>query len=341
MQGLSSIFARGTIALLPALTFLAVAARAEDLDPPGPPGSAATRMKSLNEVEPRTIITNLPFTVTNSGAYYLIRNLDGVVGTNGITINADNVRLDLNGFALVGKAGTLSGITIPTIRGNIAIRNGVVRNWSSHGVDGGLNARDCQYVDLLCSGNGQNGISAGYGAFVSRCVCYNNGLMGILAQEGSAVTDCKAADNAGHGIMCFSASRLQNCTAKDNHSDGIWVKNNCDVRNCTSTWNTNYGIEATSQCTVMDNHCGGNGGAGISVIGTGSRIENNNLVSNLNAVAIGGPQGRNLVVRNTSAGSTGTAFDLSTNNYYGAIITGGAMGFSGFTNNNAWANFEY
>ena len=42
------------------------------LDPPGPPG---VTMKSLSEVEPRTPISALPFTISQPGSYYLTANL--------------------------------------------------------------------------------------------------------------------------------------------------------------------------------------------------------------------------------------------------------------------------
>jgi hypothetical protein len=73
------------------------------LVPSGPP---APSMKTLAQVEPRTPITSLPFTITNSGSYYLVGNLAGVAGQNGITVQAHSVTLDLAGFALSGGAGT-------------------------------------------------------------------------------------------------------------------------------------------------------------------------------------------------------------------------------------------
>ena len=69
------------------------------LTPPGPPGPT---MKTLSQVEPRTLISSLPYTITNSGSYYLAASLTGGVGQNGITIGVGNVTLDLRGFDLIG-----------------------------------------------------------------------------------------------------------------------------------------------------------------------------------------------------------------------------------------------
>ena len=71
-------------------------------DPLGPPGSDAARMKNLNQIEPRTIISSLPYVITNRGSYYLTGSLTATVGTNGIVIAANDVTIDLNGFMLIG-----------------------------------------------------------------------------------------------------------------------------------------------------------------------------------------------------------------------------------------------
>src|ERR1700733_13714764 len=66
-----------------------------------PPGTPAPTMKSLDQVQPRTLISSLPFTISAPGSYYLTANLT-VTGTgNGIVVTADNVTIDLNGFAMI------------------------------------------------------------------------------------------------------------------------------------------------------------------------------------------------------------------------------------------------
>ena len=69
-----------------------------------PPGAPAPTMKTLNQIEPRTPISSLPFTISSSGSYYVTGNL-GITGQNGITINQDNVTLDLGGFTLSRGSG--------------------------------------------------------------------------------------------------------------------------------------------------------------------------------------------------------------------------------------------
>src|SRR5436190_21836561 len=97
-----------------------------------PPGAPAPTMKTLDQIEPRTPISSLPFTIPAAGSYYLTGNLNGGAG-NGILIGASGVTLDLMGFELVG--GTGDGISVSAGRANITILNGTVRNWSGDGVD--------------------------------------------------------------------------------------------------------------------------------------------------------------------------------------------------------------
>src|SRR5688572_18815184 len=71
------------------------------LTPPGPPSPT---FKTLQQVEPRAPITNLPFTISQPGSYYLTTNLTSA--TTGITIAASGVTLDLLGFELAGVPGS-------------------------------------------------------------------------------------------------------------------------------------------------------------------------------------------------------------------------------------------
>ncbi|MGZ5545765.1 MAG: hypothetical protein ACXWIU_13930, partial [Limisphaerales bacterium] len=64
-----------------------------------PPGAPVPTMKTLSQIEPRTPIASGPFTIANSGAYYLTTNVT-IGGGNAISIGANDVWLDLNGFTI-------------------------------------------------------------------------------------------------------------------------------------------------------------------------------------------------------------------------------------------------
>src|SRR5262245_11425475 len=87
------------------------------------------------EINQAKVVANggFPFTISQPGSYRLTSNLTaaGVAGpgTNLVVINANNVSLDLNGFAIIGLASigsptvTSTGVTTPT-----RIYNGTLRD---------------------------------------------------------------------------------------------------------------------------------------------------------------------------------------------------------------------
>ena len=86
------------------VTMMATRAYGGPLDPPGAPGPT---MKTLQQVEPRTPISqpaSFPIQINASGSYYLTENITGVPGQMA-SINASNVTIDLNGFTLYGGGG--------------------------------------------------------------------------------------------------------------------------------------------------------------------------------------------------------------------------------------------
>src|SRR5262245_21934635 len=93
-----------------------------------PPGAPAPSMKTLDQIEARMPISVAPSILTDPGSYYLTTNLVGVANNYGIAILADNVTLDLNGFAVIGVNNAFTGIGIFGQK-NVCVRNGTVRGW--------------------------------------------------------------------------------------------------------------------------------------------------------------------------------------------------------------------
>ncbi|MBN1675928.1 MAG: hypothetical protein JXR37_33095 [Kiritimatiellae bacterium] len=254
---------------------------AEDpMTPPGPPGSEAASMKTLNQVEPRTLIDAIPYTITNSGSYYLTRNLTTSAETNGIVIEADDVTLDLNGFILSGTPSAWCGIALGTqTNRNITIRNGVVRGWGQSGVSlqDGLNCRLAGITAFDNASLGGAGISVGEEWELEDCFAYKNLSIGIEVGDHSRARNCKARWNMGNGFHSGIGSILEKCVSVENANDGFFGQTLSAVLDCVSIGNTNNGIYLGPNSIAEGNLCGQNGGHGI-MTGGGSRVARN-LVS--------------------------------------------------------------
>jgi len=69
-------------------------------------------MKSLDQVEARTAITNSgAVTISQSRSYHLTRNIT-VSSGGAIAINSDDVTLDLNGFTISSTAPSANRVAI-------------------------------------------------------------------------------------------------------------------------------------------------------------------------------------------------------------------------------------
>src|SRR5262249_38728447 len=158
-----------------------------------PPGSPATTMKSLDQIEPRTPISSVPTNITVAGSYYFTTNLTCstcTTGQHGILISTGNVSVDLNGFTLAGIAGSGSGVADGGVaRSNLWVRNGVVQGWSSSGLN--LFSSSCQVENLRVLSNGVSGIGAGIGvgdaSRVVGCTISGSAAQGVFLGAGGLV----------------------------------------------------------------------------------------------------------------------------------------------------------
>ena len=237
-----------------------------------PPGAPAPIMKTLAQIEPRTLIDSIPFVITNSGSYYLASSLvASAINQNGITILTGDVTVDLNGFALIGIPGSSNGIYASAITvSNLVIRNGTIRNWGQDGVAGArfnpLNSaevRNSIFEKVLLSNNG-HGLRTGSGCIVKDCVTTAN-ADGIIAGDNSVVSGCTATRNSGLGIFSGSNSTIKECTASGNGTEGITAVYSSTVIACSAYNNGTKGIYGLGRNTIKDCTVVNNLVLGISV----------------------------------------------------------------------------
>lgn len=344
-----------------------------------PPGAPAPTMKSLAEIEPRTAISSIPYTINTPGSYYLTTNVSASSGY-GILIVSSDVTLDLNGFELAGGPATQAGVRVSGSQTNITVRNGVITRWGTHGVDlwssgyprntllenlkitfngsdgaiieAGNVVRDCQFFD-----NG-NYCMENFGGQILRCVARENGY-GFLGQNSDFV-DCRSERNGGFG---FSITRctMTRCVSEKNGGSGANVMSAGNVlKSCRIFANNYIGINLNGNATISDSVVETNGSYGISIYGNGSQILGNNCVSNANiAIIIQGHANRvldnNIVSRPGVVGVEVTSSGYSNNIVARNTVTGnGANNFlilgsmndtgpigSASTATSPWANISH
>jgi parallel beta-helix repeat protein len=279
-NGVGSLPGRPKLASLTLALISAFSLQPPDLFGQGsltPPGAPAPTMKTLAQIEPRTPISSLPFIITNGGSYYLTTNLTGSGGgTNGITITANHVTLDLGGFVLSGIPGSGTAINVPALQTNLVIHNGTIRGWAS-GVFG--NCVNGEFANLKVSDN-SGGIQGGYGCVAVRCSFYNNSY-GLQVSDGSTVKDC-IGQSTGTAILASDGCTVESCTAMGNGFVGISVGNGCTVKGCTAKANFPAGIKTGDGCTLESCTAMNNTSTGI-VAGAGCTIKGCTAKSNLAA----------------------------------------------------------
>jgi hypothetical protein len=260
-----------------------------------PPGAPAPTMKSLDQLdaklEKRVPISALPYSITNSGSYHLASNVVGVASSDGISIVANNVTLDLNGFAVTGVTSSGYGINIAGVHTNITVRNGNISGWGNGAITvGSSSSRNIVFDHLNISEDTSQTAVYAINALVSDCTI-EGGFNGIVAIN-SRVRNCLVSESGNAGI----------------YADYSTVKD-CQIQNCSV-----YGIYINAPgCLIVDNMLRGNnssvtvGGAGIYVNDSNNRIENNQVTASGWASAgilVNGPAYvDNVVIKNTVSGN--------------------------------------
>ena len=245
------------------------------LNPPGPP---MPTMKTLVEMEPRTHITSLPYTITASGSYYLTTNLNGGGAGKGIVVQASGVTIDLRGFTILNcTVGISAG---PGVRG-VTVHNGMVSGCTGTGIDLGA-VNKVRLEDVIVCNNGGDGASVGSASIVTLCTAVANGARGLALDSGGAVFRCVAQSNSASGITVTS-----NCQVTDNTCE-----RNGSGAGQAGVLTTGFGNR------VEGNSCNDSAAHGFKIAGTGNLVIRNNACRNVAgdyAVSMGNNYGQVLV----------------------------------------------
>ena len=144
-----------------------------------------------------------PFAITASGSYRLTGNLSVPSGSDGIDVTADNVTIDLNGFAIVGSAGS-GGNGIASSNSQVTVHNGSILGMGGNGIILGNNST---VDDVHVSANGGNGIELGGGGMVKHCTVTANQNDGILFQgSGDMAVENTVQSNTKYGLQMTDTS---------------------------------------------------------------------------------------------------------------------------------------
>lgn len=338
-----------------------------------PTGAVSPTQKTLQEMEPRTIInaTNTPgdassvFIITQPGSYYLTGDVKPTGGKNAILVNADHVTIDLNGYTLDGSLDTTgfrAGITNSAPRRNLVLRNGTIRNFRGYGMIGTFNTSSFEnlaFIDSLggqleigqsdgCTvrnvrakaATGETGIQVGDNATIEFCTV-EGGHVGITATTG-VIRGCSVVNPTGSGIFMFSGI-VESCHVEGANSTssisngGIVVSNGSAVFDCNIRNCQSVGVNCISgRADVRD--CNFTGCAkGVSIArGT---VERNQFTLCTTAVSLSA-SANSLVIANRFQDCTTTITPLA-GNTIGEIINFAGGGVLNNATSSPHANIVY
>ncbi len=185
----------------------------------------------------------VPYTITNAGSYVVTDNLSAT-GT-AITVNADFVTIDLNGYTV---SGTVNGILQSPGRHGLTVRNGTLRA-PLIGLALQAQGRMTRVVDVTVMDYATGGMLVGESALLrnvsagSNAVASMSGVYGIQTGAGSILRDVQVhglrmTGGNGYGVFAGEAAMIQNVKVRDNRGaanfTGIRAGHASVVRNITA-----------------------------------------------------------------------------------------------------------
>jgi hypothetical protein len=267
-------------------------------------------------------IKKVPFTISEPGVYCLAD--DFTISNNsactGITIQASNVVLNLNGFSL---SGGLHGIVIADCSINVIIQNGSIENTQSEGILVGKGSRNIQLVDLRLINTNLNGSCPGLAGILFNGTfsdgIKNSSIKNIFISQGIgsaiqlnfvqdckisgcyayAITDSPTLNATGFYIVNSNNVVVQDCATfnilasnTNNSSRGFWVQNSNNILFLESQASqsvaiapaiTAIGFSITNGECIECDMCTSSSQQGITANGFSSEMSTASLFNDCNA----------------------------------------------------------
>jgi parallel beta-helix repeat protein len=177
--------------------------------------------------------------------------------SHGLIVQSDNVTIDLNGFTLLGAAGSFDGINVPNARKDLVVKNGTIRGWGNSGA-WCANVTGARFENVEFRENGQTGLIAGPRAHVVDCKANNNGTNGFILSNYCEVTNCQAIQNTQRGFAGGSSNVLTGCVASNNQMQGFQLDYVSRIVDCVADANSQEGFlvsdgNTLSGCSATSN----------------------------------------------------------------------------------------
>lgn len=256
-----------------------------------------------------TEITSIPYTISDPGYYYLGKNLHMADDSgDAISIEADDVTVDFNGFVLSGP-GKDSGVSFGISFGNrsgIVIRNGTIKNFGWNGISQqGLLGNSCKFLGMNVNNNGNTGIKLeGQIHSIIECTLHSNKRDGANIGIRSRVESSVMHNNGRHGVAALEGCEIIDNMAYTNEDDAVVTTENPNVVGNTVQDNGGDGLQLGVGAFVSDNCVKGNGQGGI--IASGGNIIGNISMRNAGYGIVAGYNGyvdQNVAFENDTDGS--------------------------------------
>jgi hypothetical protein len=170
-------------------------------------GTAVPALAVDGVIEINQANTGGTLTIDQSGSYRLTSNLQAAPGFSSISIFAQHVTLDLNGFSIIGGGGSVAdGIFVgaPVSADtpmDVEIRNGTIHSFSRHGILTNGFSDFVRVIGVRVMGNTFSGMELqGDSNTVDGCTALGNEV-GIRAGNGSIIVNNNVRQNTGLGLV--------------------------------------------------------------------------------------------------------------------------------------------